>query len=78
MRRINIPLLVFCMCLTLAAWPQGRSPWVGRKIITFDVPGAGTGVGTKVLCLTRSARRGAVAGFLIRHFDVAVVQASAL
>ena len=42
MKRISILLLVFCTCFALAAWPQAGPQW-GNKIITFDVPGAGTG-----------------------------------
>jgi hypothetical protein len=39
MRRTSSLLLVFCMCFALCASAQKS------KIITFDVPGAGTGAG---------------------------------
>jgi len=48
MRRISILLLVFCTCFTLVAWPQARPQWQ-HKIITFDVPGAGTAPGQGTL-----------------------------
>ena len=39
MKRIRILLLILFTCLAISAW--ARAP----KIITFDVPGAGTGAG---------------------------------
>src|SRR5215472_10695071 len=42
MKRISIQLLVFCTCVALAAWSQARPH--RSTIITFDVPGAGTGL----------------------------------
>src|SRR5271165_1206929 len=50
MKRIGILLLIFCTCLTLAAWPQARSPY---RIIIFDLPDAGTGAyqGTIPYCI---------------------------
>jgi hypothetical protein len=44
MKRFSILLLVFFTCLALAAWSQAQ-PQGRNKIITFDVPGAGTGAG---------------------------------
>jgi catechol 2,3-dioxygenase-like lactoylglutathione lyase family enzyme len=44
MKRIGFPLLVFCTCLTLAAWPQAQpSRW--QQIVPFDAPDAGAGPG---------------------------------
>ena len=45
MRKISILLLVFCTCFALASWPQARPQWWHQRIITIDVPGAGTGPG---------------------------------
>ena len=45
MKRISILLLVFFTCFALAAWSQAQPQWWHHKIITFDVPGAGTGAG---------------------------------
>lgn len=46
MRRISILLLVFYTAFVLAAWPQAPARWKHKpRIITFDVPGAGTGAG---------------------------------
>ena len=46
MKRISIILLVCCTCFVLVAWPQARMHGKQKpKIITFDVPGAGTGPG---------------------------------
>jgi hypothetical protein len=42
MKRISILLLVFFTSFATAAWPQ-------HKIITFDIPGAGTGAGQGTL-----------------------------
>jgi len=44
MRRISILMLVLFTCFVSAAWPQAQPQWKHR-IITFDVPGAGTGAG---------------------------------
>ena len=46
MKRISILLLVFFTGFVVAAWPQAKAPCKHKpKIITFDVPGAGTGPG---------------------------------
>jgi len=45
MKRISILLLVFFTCFALAAWSQAQPQWWHHKIITFDVPGAGTRAG---------------------------------
>lgn len=44
MKRISVPLLVFCTCFALAAWPQSKSQWQ-NKIVPYDAPGAGTSAG---------------------------------
>jgi len=44
MRRIIILMMAFFTCFALAAWPQAQAQWK-HKIVTFDVPGAGTGSG---------------------------------
>jgi hypothetical protein len=44
MKRINILLLILFAFVASAAWPQAQPQWK-HKIITFDVPGAGTGAG---------------------------------
>jgi len=44
MRRSSILLLMLFTFLASAAWPQAQPQWK-HKIITFDVPGAGTGAG---------------------------------
>jgi len=44
MRRIRILILIFFTCFVSAAWPQTQ-PQSKHKIITFDVPGAGTAGG---------------------------------
>jgi len=46
MRRIRIFLLVFFTAFVLTAWPQPKAHCKHKpKIITFDVPGAGSGSG---------------------------------
>ena len=42
LRKLSILLLVFCTCFALAADHHARPQWK-NKIVTFDVPGAGTG-----------------------------------
>jgi hypothetical protein len=44
MKRISILLLILFTFVASAAWPQAQPQWK-HKIITFDVPGAGTGAG---------------------------------
>ena len=62
MKRISILLLIFSTCFALAAWPQARPQWWHHKIITYEVPGAGTGAGqgTQAFGVNLS---GEVAGF---------------
>jgi hypothetical protein len=45
MKRISILTLLFFTCFVLVAWPQARPQCRNHKIVTFDVPGAGTGAG---------------------------------
>jgi hypothetical protein len=44
MRRIGILMSVLFTCFVSAAWPQAQAQ-NKPQIITFDVPGAGTGSG---------------------------------
>jgi hypothetical protein len=48
MRRISILLLIFFTFGASAAWSQAQPQWK-HKIVTFDVPGAGTGAGQGTL-----------------------------
>jgi hypothetical protein len=45
MRRSNILMLILLSCFVSTAWSQAQTQWRHHKIITFDVPGAGTGSG---------------------------------
>lgn len=44
MKRIGILLLGILLCFVVVVWPQAQPQWP-TKIITFDVPGAGTSAG---------------------------------
>ena len=63
MRRINILIFVFFTCFISAAWPQAR-PQYQNNIITFDVPGAGTGPGQGTFGVGPNDL-GAIAGFYV-------------
>ena len=66
MKRISIPML-FTTCIALTAWPQAQPP-SKRKIITFNVKGAGTGVGQGTI--GRHNRAGVIQGSYIDSNNV--------
>jgi hypothetical protein len=49
MRRIGILMLAVFVCFVSTAWPQAEPQWWYHKIVTFDVPGAGTAAGQGTL-----------------------------
>jgi len=65
MKRISILLVFFITCFVLGAWPQAQLQCKHKpKIITFDVPGAGSdgGQGTNPNGITS---RGAIVGWYV-------------
>lgn len=68
MRRISILLLVFCTAFVLAAWPQAQAQHKS-KIITFDIPGAGTSPGQGTVPFGIDAR-GTIIGWYVDASNV--------
>ncbi len=62
MKRISILLLILFTFLASTAWPQAQTQWRRHKIITFDVPGAGTGANQGTVPYGINAR-GAIIGW---------------